>query len=344
MLDKEIRVGVVGAGNSAVESHIPRFQSIDGVEVVSVANRTPESSQRVADRLGIPTVYDYWPDLIDAADTNAIFIGTWPYLHKPMTIAALEAGKHVLCQSRMAMDAQEAHDMLEASLERPNLVTGLVPTSKLAAGRPQIMQLLSDGWFGELLAIDLVSGSDFIDRDSQFFWRQDRDVSGFNAVEVGMFGESLASVLGPFASVMSLTRLNVPQRKDSTGKRRIVTMPDHVEIIGEMVNGAPYHLRTSQVTGLADNGLWLFGSEGTLRADTYAAQLYGAKKGDTELREIPTSVSKDPVDDIAAEFVNAIREERPIEQVSFADGVKYMEFTEAVSRSAQTGETVHLPL
>ena len=135
MSDEVIRVGVVGAGNSAVETHIPRFQSIDGVEVVSVSNRTPESSQRAAERCGIPKVYDNWPDLVAADDINAVFIGTWPYLHKPVTIAALEAGKHVLSQSRMAMNAEEAHEMMDVSRRHPNLVTCLVPTSRLGNGR-----------------------------------------------------------------------------------------------------------------------------------------------------------------------------------------------------------------
>lgn len=346
MSGEKIRVGIVGAGNSAVESHIPKFQSIDGVEVVSVSNRTRDSSQRVADRLGIPKVYDNWPDLVDAPDTDAIFIGTWPYLHKPITLAALEAGKHVLCQSRMAMDAQEAHDMLEAALERPNLVTGLVPTSKLGVGEEKIKQLLSDGWLGELLSIDVISGGDFINCDAPFFWRLDRDVSGYNAMEIGMLGESLGRIFGPVASVTALKRVNVPRRRDATGNTHFVTVPDHIEIIGEMALGVPFHMRFSQVTGLAEDGVWLFGSEATLKTNNnYASRLFGARKGDTEFTEIelPTTTG-DTVDDVAAEFIDAIRAKQPMERATFADGVKYMEFTEAVTRSAQTGERVFLPL
>jgi len=344
MASETIRLGVVGAGGSTVSTHIPKFLSIDGVEVVSVSNRTRESSQRVADRFGIPKVYDNWPDLVAASDTDAIFTGTWPYLHMPVSIAALEAGKHVLCQSRMAMNAQEAHAMHDASLRHTNQVAGLVPTSRVGTGEATIKQLLADDWFGELLAIDVTSGSEFVDYDAPYFWRLDRDVSGYNALDIGMLGESLNRIVGPVASVTALTRVIVPRRQDAEGKTHVVSVPDHVEVIGEMALGVPFHMRFSQVTGLADERIWFYGSEATLKTDRYARRLFGARRGETEFSEIELPTMGDPVNEIAAEFVAAIREKRPMERVTFADGVKYMEFTEAIARSAQTGETAYLPL
>ena len=339
-----VRVGVVGAGDSAVHTHIPRLSSIDGVEVVSVSNRTRESSQRAARRLGIPTIYDSWTDLVDAGDTNAVFIGTWPYLHMPVTIAALQAGKHVLCQSRMAMNASEAHQMLDASRRRPDLVTALVPTSRLGAGGRTIARLIADGWLGDLLAVDVISGSEFVDPASPFFWRLDREVSGVNALEIGMLGESIDRIVGPIASVMAVSKVNVPRRRAGSDPSRVVTVPDHVEIIGEMAIGVPFHMRLSQVTGHAEEGVWFFGSEATLRADAYAETLFGARRGESAFQRIEAPTRDDLVHGIAADFVAAIRGERPIERVTFEQGVRYMEFTEAVQRSSRTGQMVHLPL
>ena len=344
MSELPIRVGVVGAGNSAVKTHIPRFQSIEGVEVVSVSNRTRESSQRAADRLGIPKVYDHWPDLVASDEINAVFIGTWPYLHKPATIASLEAGKHVLSQSRMAMNAREAHEMLEASRQHPSLVTALVPTSRLGAGRETIKRLISDGWLGDLLSIEVVSGSDFINPDAPFFWRLDREVSGVNTLEVGMIAEALDRIVGPVSTVMANSKVNVHWRLDGAGEPRVVTVPDHVDIIGEMAVGASYHMRFSQVTGMADEGVWFFGSEATLKADGYAERLFSARRGEAEFTEIESPSENRIVHDIAAEFVAAIRERRQVEQVTFPQAVRYMEFTEAVGISARTGQRVHLPL
>ena len=75
-----IRVGVVGAGANTVARHIPGLRAIEGVEIVSVCNRSRASSERAAQQLGIPTVYDSWSELVATPDTNAIVIGTWPYL------------------------------------------------------------------------------------------------------------------------------------------------------------------------------------------------------------------------------------------------------------------------
>ena len=65
MVDETIRVGFVGAGANTKLRHIPGLKAIEGVELVSVANRSRESGQRVANTFDIPVVYDSWVDLID---------------------------------------------------------------------------------------------------------------------------------------------------------------------------------------------------------------------------------------------------------------------------------------
>ena len=95
MTDEVIQIGVVGAGNTTVTRHIPRFQSTDGVKVVGVVNRTPESSERVARQFGIPKVYKNWTDLMDDPIIDAVLIGTWPYMHSTLVVEALEHDKHV---------------------------------------------------------------------------------------------------------------------------------------------------------------------------------------------------------------------------------------------------------
>ena len=57
-------------------------------------------------------MYDEWTQLLDDPDIDAVVIGTWPYMHHPVTLQALEKGKHVLTEARMAMSADEAREML----------------------------------------------------------------------------------------------------------------------------------------------------------------------------------------------------------------------------------------
>src|SRR5215469_9484909 len=105
MANQTVGVGFVGAGKNTQERHIPGFQKLSGIDFVAVANRTKESGERVAKEFGIKKVYGDWRELVKSPDIDAVCIGTWPYMHREITIAALQAGKHVLCEARMAMNA-----------------------------------------------------------------------------------------------------------------------------------------------------------------------------------------------------------------------------------------------
>lgn len=346
MADKPIRVGIVGAGGNTRLKHIPGLKAQPGVEIVSVANRSRESGERAAREFGIPRVYDSWRELVEADDTDAILIGTWPHLHCPVTLAALERNKHVLCEARMALNATEAHAMLAASRQRPHLVTQLVPAPHTLTVDATIQDLIADGYLGELLAVEIrQTGNTFVDRESPFSWRQDFDLSGFNTLFMGIWYEAMMRWVGPAGRVMAMTRVCVPYRKDAGGALRAVAVPDHVEIIATLVSGALAHLRFSAVTGLAPgNAVWLYGSEGTLHLDPSALRLSGGRRGEKELKEIAIPKEKQVGWRVEEEFINAIRGKERVARTTFEDGVRYMEFTEAVARSAQSGQAINLPL
>ncbi|MGE3778858.1 MAG: Gfo/Idh/MocA family protein, partial [Pirellulaceae bacterium] len=179
-----IRVGVIGAGANTRLHHIPKLQRIAGVEVVSVCNRSRASSEQVARDFGISQVYDRWEDLIAAPDTHAIVIGTWPYMHCPLTLAALAAGKHVLCEARMARNAREAHRMEAAAQARPHLVAQLVPSPLTLRVDKTVQRLLAEGFVGDLLAVDVRDGNTFLNLQAPLHWRQDFDLSGYNTLSL----------------------------------------------------------------------------------------------------------------------------------------------------------------
>lgn len=346
MRNEPIRVGIVGAGANTRLRHIPGLKAINGVEVVSVANRSRESGERVAREFGIPKVYDTWRELVEADDTNAICIGTWPYMHCPVTLAALENGKHVLCEARMALNAREARAMLEATRKRPHLVTQVVPAPHTLTVDRTLQALIADGYLGEVLVVELRALQDtFLDRASPLHWRHDFELSGFNTLTMGIWYEAMMRWVGPAIRVTAMTKVCAPWRKDASGVMRAITVPDHVDVVATLACGAVAHLRVSAVTGLAPaNEAWLYGSGGTLRLDLAALKLYGGRRGDKELKEVAIPKEKQVGWRVEEEFINAIRGRETVTRTSFEDGVRYMEFTEAVIRSAQSGQAVHLPL
>ncbi|MBW8058371.1 MAG: Gfo/Idh/MocA family oxidoreductase [candidate division NC10 bacterium] len=346
MRTEPIRVGIVGAGANTRLKHIPGLRAIPNVEIVSVANRTRDSGERVAREFGIPKVYDHWLELVEADDTDAICIGTWPYLHCPVTLAALENDKHVLCEARMALNAAEAHIMLEAARHHPHLVTQVVPAPHTLAVDGTIQKLIAHGYLGEVLTVELRGlQPTFVDREGLLHWRYDVDLSGFNTLTMGIWYEAMMRWVGPASRVMAMTKVCVPQRKDMSGLLRTVTVPDHVDIIAHLACGAIAHLRFSAVTGLAPaNEAWLFGTEGTLRLDTASLELYGGRRRDKDQQKIVIPQEELGRWRVEEEFVNAIRGTERVTHTSFEDGVRYMEFTEAVIRSAQSCQAVNLPL
>lgn len=349
MTNDIIRIGVVGAGENTTKMHIPGFQAIDGVEVAGVVNRSRESSRRVADRFGIPKIYDWWTEVVADPDVDAICIGTWPYLHHPAALASLDNGKHVMTEARMAMDTAQAIEMLEASLARPDLVAQVVPAPFTIAAERTLQDLISDGYLGDLLSVEMVVDMGFADTSAPFTWRNDRDLSGYNIMLLGAVYECLMRLVGHVSSVSSLTRITVPLRADESGKTRHTTIPDLVEVVGELPSGAAVHIRFSAVTGLGPpHHIWLFGSEGTLKLefaifDHDAARITGGRRGDSELSTIDIPPEKRGGWRVEDEFIDAVRGNGEITHTTFADGVRYMEFVEAVSRSAQERRAVSLP-
>ena len=168
MSNQKIRIGIVGAGKNTISKHIPGLQAIKNVAIVSVCNRSRQSSERVATEFGIPIVYESWKDLIQADDTDAIVIGTWPYMHCQLTVATLKASKHVMCEARMAMNAQQAYQMYKTSQSYPDLVAQIVPSPMTLSVDQTIQRLISEGYIGDMLAIEVRAGNNFLDPNEAF--------------------------------------------------------------------------------------------------------------------------------------------------------------------------------
>ena len=343
MAQDTIKVGVIGAGGNTKSRHIPGLQAIEGVEIVGVCNRSLESSQRVADEFGIPKTYGNWQDAIADADTHAIVIGTWPYMHCRATIAALEADKHVMCEARMAMNAREAHKMREVARQKTHLIAQIVPSPMTLRADNTIKRLIAEGYIGDVLAVEARAGGAFLDSEAPLQWRQDFDLSGLNIMSMGIWYEALIRWVGEATRIMAMGKTFVKMRPDADGVMRAVRIPEHIDVVGDLECGAQLHIQVSNVAGLAGAPeVYVFGSNGTLRFS--GNRLYGGQKADTELTEIDIPDSEAGAWRVEEEFVNAIRGEEVITHTDFETGVKYMEFTEAVTLSMQSGTAITLPL
>src|SRR3989442_239877 len=182
-------------------------------------------------------------------------------------------------------------------------------------------------------------------------WRQDVALSGFNMLTVGIIHETLLRWAPRPVRVLGQVHAFSPPRIDpESGVRRPVGTPDSVQVLAILENGARAVYHFSGVTPFGQGmGISLYGTEGVLHYDLVHDRIQGARQpskpgpGQT-LEEIPIPPSKARSWRVEADFVEAIRRQTPIQFTDFATGVAYMEFTEAVARSAQREQAVELPL
>jgi predicted dehydrogenase len=337
---KKLRVGIVGAGGIVKQRHLPGLQALPNVQVVAVCNSQVETAQKVAKEFNIPEVIDDWAELLDRADIDIVWIGTPPVLHAPITVSALEAGKHVFCQARMAMNLREAREMLVAAQARPDQVTMLCPPPHGMKGGKFFQKLLREGYVGELWHFRLQADSAvFSDPLAPPHWRQRTELSGLNIMTVGIYAEVLQSWLGTPRRLHAQMKVSVPKREGY-----VVHVPDVVHVIGQWANGVAGNLEWSGVAQFPpDETLTIYGRDGTLVYNFTKDEIHGARRGDKKLHVLPNPPELETTWTVEKDFIDAVVQGGHPEP-SFETGVQYMEFVEAVNLSARGGHAVELPL
>src|SRR5439155_153332 len=111
MTQHALTIGVVGLGFG--RAHIPAFQA-NGCRVVAVCQRDVVGAKAVADRYGVPHVFERWEEMLERAKPELVVIATPPHLHRAIAVSALASGAHVLCEKPLAMTRADAEAMMDA--------------------------------------------------------------------------------------------------------------------------------------------------------------------------------------------------------------------------------------
>ena len=341
-----IRVGIVGLGGNCRARHVPGLGACENVEIMAVCNRRRESTRAAAAEFGIAKTYERWQDLVADSELDAVLVGTWPYLHCPVALGALAAGKHVLLEARMAMNAEEALALLAASQARPELVCQIVPSPLGLRADRVVKQLIREGYLGELREVVAIGTSDALaDRETPLAWRQVSALSGLNMLTLGILHETLIRWIPDPVRVFAQVHAFTPERLDpASGMFVRVGTPDSVHVLSVLEGGARGVYHVSGVTRFGPGSqIHLYGSEGTIKYELAPVdRLWGGRRGDKELREIPVPPELEYGWHVEEEFVAAIRGERKVEVTDFATGLRYMKFTAAVAESAASERAIEI--
>lgn len=332
----EIGVGFVGAGANTRLRHLPGFAAIEGVNLITVANRSEASSKSVAETFGIRRIADDWQAVVADPEVDAVCIGTWPYMHAEIAEAALNAGKHVLTEARMASSLQEAESMLNTAQSHPDLVAQIVPSPFTLDLDAAVRRLLDSGEAGEIreVFIDHCTSA-LVDPEAPLSWRQDPQYSGINMLTLGIYHEAVQRWITEDCQVQRVVGETFTRQRPhwETGEMKEVELPDSLHVFGRFSGGALLNYHFSGIEpGPGCNVIKLVGSKGTIRVDIEGNKvLICGEDGPCEEVEIPRGERRGW--QVEADFIASICDKCPVSLTSFADGVRYMAFTDAVHRN-----------
>jgi predicted dehydrogenase len=138
----------VGAGYWARSAHVASLAGEKGATFTAVTSANLASARALADEAGIASVLEDWHTLVRSDDVDAVVVAAPAPLHRPVTLAALDAGKHVLCEAPLGCDASEAREMLAAA-EASGRVHAYVRPRPFLYGGAEVCRLVASGAIGE---------------------------------------------------------------------------------------------------------------------------------------------------------------------------------------------------
>jgi len=269
---RDVRVGFIGSG-FARRVQLPALGFVPGAKPTAVASGRRANAEAVAREFGLRHVFTDGTELARSADVDLVVVSSTPDTHARYAIAALEAGKHVLCEKPMAIDAFEASQMVTASEQHPDRLAWIDHELRYEPNRRRARELIRSNAIGELRHVEL-SLKPYLRGDgrpqaSDAPWNWWFDASRGGGI-LGAVGSHLIDLFrfwsgSEITHVAGLVETFRKQRKDETGAIRPVTADDFATCVLQTGSGAVATITLSAVAHHGPGHLGqVTGSEGTL--------------------------------------------------------------------------------
>ena len=336
MARKTLRIALVGVGGAAQINHIPALKKIEDVELVAICDRDREKVGRVAQKFGIPEATNRFDDLLEDESIDAIDICTPNFLHAPMATAALEAGKHVLCERPLARSADEARQMAKAAKKADRVLMCAVQ-HRFRADAQLLRTFVDKGDLGEIFYAKAGWLRLRTEWDSDEWRRQKRESGGGVVLDLGfqMIDLSLWVLGGP--KVESVTASVHRQKKGE--------VEDSATAFFRLETGATLTLELTWGLLMEKDFAYLnlFGSGGAALLNPFRLHkgMHGALVNVTPTLDTLRHQYKQSVESQMAHFAEALRKgQRPMGDAE--EILPVMELMDAIYRSADQGKEVKL--
>lgn len=353
-MSKIYKVGIIGTG-FGTKVHFPAFQAHNRFEVVGLAGRNEDKTEKLATELEIPFWTSNWKKLVKIDEIDLIAVTTPPYLHYEMGKKVLKKGKHLLLEKPTANNAFEVKKLLRMA-ESSNLVGMMAHEFRNLPVRAYFRDLLQEGRIGTVRELHFNQYFSWAanPKNPKFGWLWD------NRFEGGMLGamgshqfDMIRSILGEeITELQGRLFTRMAKREDREGKMCKVTADDGYSVIFETEMGVTGNLITSTTLGPAPPTRFIVGgTSGTLYLENN--KIYEGSGNEFMELEIPEKYNLDtslqekdyripPFMKLLDSLSQALDEGKS-HSPSLEDGWRNQELLDAVKDSHRTGTRIIIP-
>lgn len=350
---RKLRVGVVGTGFGAAV-HIPGFQRYARTEVVAVVSATEAHAREAAARFAIPHAFTDFGALLALDGLDAVSIASPPATHRALALAALRAGKHVLCETPLAPKLDHAQELL-AEARHTGLAAMVDYERRWLPVRAYFGTLVHDGWLGELRTVTITQfgGGPAFARRAWNWWSDAEQGGGLLGALGSYVIDAIQTWFGEVAGVFGQLDTWITDRRTPAGSFRPVTSDDSFAFLARLQRGALVSATCSYASPFGEGlRVQAVGSGGVLMLDPDGA-LRGARAGAAALQPLPVPRAfyrRDLLPEVGDErllgFIALVEHfcgwalDGVPASPSFEDGERNQRVIDAIVRSAREGRWI----
>jgi predicted dehydrogenase len=371
MAKDKMRVAMMGAGNWAKFAHIPGWQRDPRTEIAVICDVVKDRAEEFAKMFGVREASSDWQEVVSRSDIDIVDIATPSATHHELSLAALEANKHVLCEKPVAFDFRQT-DAAAALAERKGVKTKLGFTFRYSPGVQYAKSLIDEGFVGRPFIFNgYEQNSQWLDPQSPLRQVDPKaDQSRLRTSSLEGYGAPIIDISmwwvgARYSRVVGTMRNFIPERMvRATGTMMRMNIDDGDIYIADYTNGAMASIQTSYVTVGNFPGIEarIYGERGAIICRLVeefgvAETIKVAKPDSVEFKELEIPKRFYPAGGHAREswrslfyanlvkdFIDEIQDGDARNQGNFVDGARVQEVVNAVERSYHERRWVDLPL